>query len=125
MSKAASRQTIKKDDFLSVASAKVAFHAPVPPTITEIEENNEEYEGERLIDTNNNTNNNANSNTKDAPGFHPLNIPVLKDIMNKKVQKMAARQTMLQNQAILLKQQQHFKLGNLERSTTSLKSVES
>lgn len=70
MSKAASHQAIKKDDFVKIASDRATgFQAPTPPSLQETNEEDDEFdEGARL---------------------QPLNIPMLKEIIHKKVQKMS------------------------------------
>jgi hypothetical protein len=88
------------------------FLHPTPPTITDVEEDDD-------------------AAPDDNQKVQPLNIPILKDIMNKKVQKLSMLPVMLPNQG--LKRQTlnaGMKNGSILReksakSTSSLKSVES
>lgn len=75
MSKAANHQALKRDDFLKmVGNEKVnGFQMPVPPSLQDANDDDDEME----------------ENTK----LQPLNIGMLKEIIQKKVQKMTIGST--------------------------------
>lgn len=107
MSKAANRQSIRRDDFvkLSQADAKVqGFQAPVPPSLSEAAEDEDD--------------------TDEVAGkLQPINIPVLKDIIHKKVQRMAMPQQIrrLDKHALMNNASRTLSSASL-RSTSSAKS---
>ena len=107
MSKAANRQSIRRDDFvkLSQADAKVqGFQAPVPPSLNEAGDDDDDVE--------------------DLTGkLQPINIPVLKEIIHKKVQRMAMPQQIrrLDKHASLTNNSRTLSNASL-RSNSSVKS---
>lgn len=72
MSKAANHQTLKKEDFLKPANNdknNAGFQVPAPPTLNDNNEDDDELE--------------------DPVRLQPVNISVLKDLMQKRMQKMS------------------------------------
>jgi hypothetical protein len=109
MCKAANRQTLRKEDFLKISNANhsISFQNPVPPTVLETEEDDDVDENVKL---------------------QPLNIPVLKDIMNRKAQKITMipgfiNVTNAAKQAVM--HRHNSKSNKLEQSTASMKTNES
>jgi hypothetical protein len=109
MSKAASHQAIKKDDFVKIASERAGgFQVPTPPSLLDTNEEEDDFdEGARL---------------------QPLNIPMLKEIIHKKVQKMSVSGM---NSTIQPKRLDKFSLvppagmKSRQQSNTSIRSADS
>jgi hypothetical protein len=118
MMKAANHQTLRKEDFLknSGGERNNSFQPPVPPNLLEMDEDDDFDESTKL---------------------QPLNIPILKEIMHKKVQKMSLlpvflstnakgkpdlNASTLNNNNSKLQMQLASKMG---QSSSSLRSMES
>jgi hypothetical protein len=107
MSKAASHQAIKRDDFLKMSADKNAhFQVPVPPSLLDHNDDDDDFEA------------------TEGARLQPINVTVLKDIIQKKVQKLsgfaAIPQKKIEKLSLPL-----TGLRSRQTSNSSLKSLES
>ncbi len=113
MSKAAAHEKLYKEDFGKTAErhkAGMPLLAPSLPNVTEIDED------EEVVDEN--------------AKLQPLNISILKDIMNRKVQKMSMLPVFINNSPPLSNKSNdagmhHMGKNKASRSTASMKSSDS
>lgn len=93
MSKAANKQVIRRDDFLKMAASdkKGLFQYPDLPTIFDAnDEDDDYYYSNNAAANNNNTmlGNGISNNPEEGLKIQPVNIPILKELMMKRLQKM-------------------------------------
>jgi hypothetical protein len=106
MSKAANHQQLKKEDFLkTITSDKNSFQSPTPPAFADNAEEEEEFD--------------------DPVRLQPVNISVLKDLMQKRMQKMTLMPGLSKRPMDVNKNANLSQRNNQMISTTSLRSTNS